>query len=118
MMPQLIAGTMRNVASKRAAELLGRMGLGHRLSHRPAELSGGEQQRVAIARAIANRPLLLLADEPTGNLDPATAAHVHEELLKLIREDGLAALVATHNHELAGTMSRVANLAQGKISGG
>ena len=86
-------------------ELLVRLGLGERLEHRPAELSGGEQQRVAIARAIANRPLLLLADEPTGNLDPATAARVHDELLRLIREEGLGALVATHNHDLAAGMS-------------
>ena len=91
------------------------MDLAERLEHRPAELSGGEQQRVAIARAIANRPLLLLADEPTGNLDPATAARVHNELLRLIREEGLGALVATHNLELARGMSRIARLERGKI---
>ena len=91
------------------------MDLGQRLEHRPAELSGGEQQRVAIARAIANRPLLLLADEPTGNLDPATAARVHNELLRLIREEGLGALVATHNHDLAAGMTRIARLEQGRI---
>src|SRR5205814_745652 len=88
MMPQLIAGETRGAAAKRATELLTRLGLAARAEHRPAELSGGEQQRVAIARAIANRPLLLIADEPTGNLDPATAARVHEELLRLIREEG------------------------------
>ena len=115
MMPQLIAGETREAARQRARELLTRLGLAPRIAHRPAELSGGEQQRVAIARAIANRPLLLIADEPTGNLDPATAAHVHDELLHLIREEGLGALVATHNHELAAGMSRVARLEQGRI---
>ncbi|HMT14408.1 MAG TPA: ATP-binding cassette domain-containing protein, partial [Aestuariivirga sp.] len=85
---------------------------------RPAELSGGEQQRVAIARAIANRPLLLLADEPTGNLDPPTAAKVHEEFMRLIREEGLAALIATHNLDLAARMSRVVALADGKLVDG
>jgi lipoprotein-releasing system ATP-binding protein len=115
MMPQLIAGQPRANAKTRARELLSRMGLAARLEHRPAELSGGEQQRVAIARAIANRPLLLIADEPTGNLDPATAAHVHAELLHLIRDEGLGALVATHNHDLAAGMSRVARLDQGRI---
>lgn len=115
MMPQLIAGVDRAAASARASELLTRMGLGPRLQHRPSELSGGEQQRVAIARALANRPLLLLADEPTGNLDPATAASVHQELLRLIREEGLGALVATHNHELAAGMTRIARLEQGRI---
>jgi len=115
MMPQLIAGETREGAAKRADELLQRMGLGPRADHRPAELSGGEQQRVAIARAIANRPLLLIADEPTGNLDPATAGRVHQELLRLIHEEGLGALVATHNHDLAAGMSRVARLEQGRI---
>ncbi|MBI2719949.1 MAG: ABC transporter ATP-binding protein [Rhizobiales bacterium] len=115
MMPQLIAGEERQVARRRAGELLERLGLALRLSHRPAELSGGEQQRVAIARAIANKPLLLLADEPTGNLDPATAAHVHDELMRLIREEGVAALVATHNLELAASMTRLARLEQGRI---
>ena len=118
MMPQLIAGESRGAAAARGKELLTRLGLGPRLDHRPAELSGGEQQRVAIARAIANRPLLLLADEPTGNLDPATAAHVHDELLRLINEEGLGALVATHNHELAAGMSRVARLEHGQIAEG
>ncbi|WP_373504315.1 ABC transporter ATP-binding protein [Aestuariivirga sp.] len=113
--PQLIAGTPKKAATDRARELLVRMGLEPRIEHRPSELSGGEQQRVAIARALANRPLLLLADEPTGNLDPSTAARVHEELLRLISEEGLGALVATHNHELARGMSRIARLEQGRI---
>jgi len=114
-MPQLIAGETKDGATARARELLSRLGLAARLDHRPAELSGGEQQRVAIARAIANRPLLLLADEPTGNLDPVTAAQVHKELMRLIREEGLGALVATHNHQLAAGMSRVARLESGHI---
>ena len=115
MMPQLIAGASRQRALERARDLLCRMGLEPRLEHRPSELSGGEQQRVAIARALANRPLLLLADEPTGNLDPETAARVHAELLRLISEEGLGALVATHNLELAQGMSRIARLERGKI---
>jgi lipoprotein-releasing system ATP-binding protein len=115
MMPQLIAGTSKAAASDRARDLLTRMGLAARMEHRPSELSGGEQQRVAIARALANRPLLLLADEPTGNLDPDTAAHVHEELLRLIEDEGLGALVATHNLDLAQGMSRIARLEHGKI---
>ncbi len=115
MMPQLIAGTTRTAAAARAKDLLNRMGLGPRIEHRPSELSGGEQQRVAIARALANKPLLLLADEPTGNLDPGTAANVHAELMRLIAEEGLGALVATHNHELAAGMSRIARLDQGRI---
>ena len=118
MMPQLIAGAKRPAAKERADDLLVRLGLEARLEHRPTELSGGEQQRVAIARALANRPLLLLADEPTGNLDPTTAARVHDELLRLIHEVGLGALVATHNHELASGMSRIARLEQGRIIGG
>jgi lipoprotein-releasing system ATP-binding protein len=115
MMPQLIAGQNRAAAADRARELLTRLGLAARLEHRPAELSGGEQQRVAIARALANRPLLLLADEPTGNLDPGTAARVHDELMRLIAEEGLGALVATHNLELALNMSRIARLERGRI---
>jgi lipoprotein-releasing system ATP-binding protein len=115
MMPQLIAGTAKAAAADRARDLLTRMGLAARIEHRPSELSGGEQQRVAIARALANRPLLLLADEPTGNLDPDTAAHVHEELLRLIEDEGLGALVATHNLDLAQGMSRIARLEHGKI---
>ena len=115
MMPQLIAGATRAAATDRAKELLTRLGLAPRIEHRPSELSGGEQQRVAIARALANRPLLLLADEPTGNLDPTTAGHVHDELLRLIADEGLGALVATHNHDLARGMSRIARLEQGRI---
>ena len=118
MMPQLIAGASKQAAAGRSKDLLTRLGLGPRMEHRPTELSGGEQQRVAIARALANRPLLLLADEPTGNLDPTTAHSVHQELLRLIREEGLGALVATHNHELAASMSRIARLEQGRIREG
>jgi lipoprotein-releasing system ATP-binding protein len=114
-MPQLIAGASSGDAERRARELLGRLNLSHRLEHRPAELSGGEQQRVAIARAIANRPLLLLADEPTGNLDPDTAALVHGEFMRLINEEGLGALIATHNLELAHHMTRMAVLQNGKL---
>jgi lipoprotein-releasing system ATP-binding protein len=114
-MPQLIAGASKSAAAARAKELLGRLRLDHRLDHRPAELSGGEQQRVAIARAIANRPLLLLADEPTGNLDPGTAALVQEEFMRLIHEEGLGALIATHNVELAKRMTRTFVLSNGKL---
>ena len=114
-MPQLIAGAARTDAEARASHLLDRLGLAKRAGHRPAELSGGEQQRVAIARALANRPLLLLADEPTGNLDPETAGRVHAEFLALIRDEGLAALIATHNIELARTMSRVVQLSGGQL---
>ena len=117
MMPQLIANAARHEARARANELLARLGLGERLDHRPAELSGGEQQRVAIARAIANKPLLLLADEPTGNLDPRTAEQVHAEFLRLIAEEGLGALVATHNLELARRMTRVLRLDRGELVG-
>jgi lipoprotein-releasing system ATP-binding protein len=114
-MPQLIANVSRAEALERAHELLGKLGLGHREAHRPGELSGGERQRVAIARAVANRPLLLLADEPTGNLDPSTADHVHAEFLRLIAEEGLGALIATHNMELAKKMSRAVVLQQGQL---
>ena len=110
-----IAGATRTAAMDRARELLTRMGLEPRLEHRPSELSGGEQQRVAICRALANRPLLLLADEPTGNLDPETAVRVHDELLRLIEDEGLGALVATHNLDLAEGMSRIARLERGMI---
>jgi lipoprotein-releasing system ATP-binding protein len=110
-MPQLIAGTSTVEAQARAKDLLGRLKLGHRLTHRPAEMSGGEQQRVAIARAL----LLLLADEPTGNLDPDTAALVHSEFMRLIREEGLGALIATHNIELAQNMTRMTVLNHGKL---
>jgi lipoprotein-releasing system ATP-binding protein len=112
-MPQLIAGATKPAAMERAKELLDRLGLAERFEHRPSEMSGGEQQRVAIARAIANRPLLLLADEPTGNLDPDTAARVHEEFLRLIKEEGLGALIATHNIASAKRMSRVVSLQSG-----
>ena len=114
-MPQLIAGASKAAAVTRARELLVRLKLDHRLDHRPAELSGGEQQRVAIARAIANRPLLLLADEPTGNLDPGTAELVQEEFMRLIHEEGLGALIATHNVDLASRMTRTFALHNGKL---
>ncbi len=116
--PQLIAGSPRAAAEKRARDLLDRLGLADRGQHRPAELSGGEQQRVAIARAIANKPLLLLGDEPTGNLDPETSQRVHDEFLRLIREEGLGALIATHNIELASRMSRVVTLRKGQLVDG
>jgi lipoprotein-releasing system ATP-binding protein len=115
MVPQLIAGAGRAAARSRAEELLARLGLRERLQHRPAEMSGGEQQRVAIARALANRPLLLLADEPTGNLDPRTAQRVHEEFVRLIREEGLGALIATHNIDLAHRMTRVVRMESGTL---
>lgn len=115
MMPQLIRGLPKSEASKRAAQLLDYMQIGKRAQHRPAELSGGEQQRVAIARAVANAPLVLLADEPTGNLDPVTASYVFDALEALVRQSGLAALIATHNHELAARMDRRVTLAEGKV---
>lgn len=115
MIPQLIRGLSRDEATSRANELLAYLGLGERTTHRPAELSGGEQQRVAIARAVANAPGLLLADEPTGNLDPKTAEHVFTTLTTLVTATGLAALIATHNLELAGRMDRRVTLAEGKI---
>ena len=115
MMPQLIAGASKEAAAARSRELLDRLNLTPRHDHRPAELSGGEQQRVAIARAIANRPLLLLADEPTGNLDPATSELVHHEFVRLIREEGLGALIATHNVDFARRMSRVVRLTNGTL---
>lgn len=115
MMPQLIRGLSKPEASKRAAQLLDYMQIGKRAQHRPAELSGGEQQRVAIARAVANAPLVLLADEPTGNLDPATASYVFDALEALVRQSGLAAMIATHNHELAARMDRRVTLAEGKV---
>jgi lipoprotein-releasing system ATP-binding protein len=114
-MPQLIAGLSAREAEGRARDLLDRLRLSHRLQHRPSEMSGGEQQRVAIARALANKPLLLLADEPTGNLDPGTAEVVHEEFMRLIHEEGLGALIATHNVDLAGRMSRTMVLQNGKL---
>ncbi|MGN7291538.1 ABC transporter ATP-binding protein [Rhizobium sp. SAFR-030] len=115
MMPQLIGGLPKKEAAERAAQLLDYMRIGHRAEHRPAELSGGEQQRVAIARAVANAPLVLLADEPTGNLDPETASYVFEALEALVRQSGLAALIATHNHELAGRMDRRVTIEGGRI---
>jgi lipoprotein-releasing system ATP-binding protein len=114
-MPQLIAGRRRADAKVRAKHLLGRLGLGERLKHQPMELSGGEQQRVAIARALANEPSLLLADEPTGNLDPPTAEKVFAELIDLIRATGLAALVATHNYDIARRMDRVLRVEGGAL---
>lgn len=115
MMPQIIRGLSRIEARKRAADLLDYLGLGARLEHRPAELSGGEQQRVAIARAVANAPKLVLADEPTGNLDPKTADHVFGTLKALVQASGVAAIVATHNLELAARMDRRVTLRDGKI---
>ena len=114
-MPQLIRGLSAKEAKTRATELLTFLGLKERLIHRPAELSGGEQQRVAIARAVANGPRLLLADEPTGNLDPQTAGHVFAILLSLVRASGLAALIATHNMELAARMDRRVTIENGLI---
>jgi lipoprotein-releasing system ATP-binding protein len=113
--PQTIAGYSRRDATARAQELLDYLGLGARTSHRPGELSGGEQQRVAIARAVANAPALLLADEPTGNLDPRTADHVFATLLALARGSGLAALIATHNLELAAQLDRRVTLRDGLL---
>jgi lipoprotein-releasing system ATP-binding protein len=113
--PQLIRGLSRKIAEQRALQLLSYMRVKHRATHRPAELSGGEQQRVAIARAVANAPRLLLADEPTGNLDPTTAGYVFEALAKLVRASKVAALIATHNHELAGRMDRRITLRDGKV---
>ena len=115
MIPQMIGGLARHEAESRARELLDYMRIGPRAAHRPAELSGGEQQRVAIARAVANAPLVLLADEPTGNLDPDTASYVFEALEALVRQSGLAALFATHNHELARRMDRIVTMADGRI---
>jgi lipoprotein-releasing system ATP-binding protein len=115
MLPQMIAGLDKAEARQRSADLLKYLGLGERLSHRPAELSGGEQQRVAIARAVANRPKVLLADEPTGNLDPATSERVFETLLSLVKVTGLAALIATHNLELASRMDRRVTIRDGLV---
>jgi lipoprotein-releasing system ATP-binding protein len=115
MMPQLLAGVRKKDARSRALELLSNFGLYERASHRPAELSGGEQQRVAIARAVANNPCVLLADEPTGNLDPHTADRVFEELIYFVRNSGVAALMATHNFDLAARMDRVLELRDGLL---
>jgi len=114
-LPQMAAGTARGEANARAAELLRAFGLAGREAHRPGKLSGGEQQRVAIARALANRPRVLLADEPTGNLDVATADRVFNELLQAVRGQGVAALIATHNPDLAARMDRVVTLRDGHV---
>ena len=113
--PLMIAGVARKAAEARAATLLGELGLADRVQHQPAQLSGGEQQRVAVARALANSPRLLLADEPTGNLDPTTSAAVFDNLYQLARKTGVAALVATHNLELALHMDRVLALKDGRL---
>ena len=114
-LPQLILGLSRAEAEERARQLLDSLGIAERGDHRPAQLSGGEQQRVAIARAVANGPRLLLADEPTGNLDPPTAERVFEQLLGLVRHSGVAALIATHNLELAARMDRILRLKDGLL---
>ena len=114
-LPQLIAGRRSEAAKRRSRDLLERLGLGKRLQHRPGQLSGGEQQRVAIARALANAPRLLLADEPTGNLDPHTAGEVFDMLLGLAREVQLAAVIATHNPQLAARMDRTVELREGRL---
>jgi lipoprotein-releasing system ATP-binding protein len=115
MLPQMIRGLTRKEATSRAIELLTYLGLSSRLTHRPAELSGGEQQRVAIARAVANAPRILLADEPTGNLDPRTADHVFIALSQLVQASGLAVIVATHNMEIAARMDRRVTLRDGAV---
>ena len=113
--PQMIRGVKRGQAQSRARELLTMLGLAERVEHRPAELSGGEQQRTAIARGLANKPRLLLADEPTGNLDPATSERVFQDLMDLIEHTGVAALIATHNMALAQRMHRILRLEGGRI---
>jgi lipoprotein-releasing system ATP-binding protein len=115
MLPQMIRGLKKSETVKRASEILGYLGLGDRLKHRPAELSGGEQQRVAIARAVANAPHALLADEPTGNLDPHTADHVFQALMQLVKATQVAVLIATHNMELAGRMDRRVSIVDGQV---
>jgi lipoprotein-releasing system ATP-binding protein len=114
-LPQLVRGTEPGAARERAQQLLGVLGLSERLDHRPSKLSGGEQQRVAVARALANKPPLVLADEPTGNLDEQTAEIVFAEFLGLVRGEGTAALVATHNERLAARMDRVVRLHEGRL---
>ncbi len=114
-LPQLAHGIAKPLAEARARDLLARVGVLARESHRPAALSGGEQQRVAFCRALANSPKLLLADEPTGNLDPANAAQVFDVLMQIVRETGLSALIATHNMDLAARMDRVVRLQDGQI---
>ena len=115
-MPQMIRGVARSEAEARADSLLSSLGLGHRLTHRPSQLSGGEQQRVAVARALANRPTMVLADEPTGNLDETTSDTVLAQFLDLVRGEGSAALVATHNERLASRMDRVVRLHEGVLT--
>ena len=115
-LPQMIAGVDRKVAEKRARDLLEMVGLSNRADNRPGKLSGGEQQRVAIARALANNPKLLIADEPTGNLDPVTADHVFVMLQNLVQSQGLALLMATHNHDLARKMSKLVEIRGGVLS--
>jgi lipoprotein-releasing system ATP-binding protein len=114
-LPQMIRGLGRREAARRATDLLTYLGLKERITHRPAELSGGEQQRVAIARAVANAPRVLLADEPTGNLDPRTAEHVFDALTQLVRASGLAVLIATHNSDIAARMDRRVTLHEGQV---
>ena len=114
-LPQLVTGKPRAECDTRARQLLEALGLGHRLDHRPSQLSGGEQQRVAVARALANRPTLVLADEPTGNLDEHTSDRVLAQFLDLVRGEGSAALVATHNERLAAKMDRVVRLHEGVL---
>src|SRR5262249_9621409 len=115
MLPQMVRGLKKSEAEQRARELLGYLGLKDRVSHRPGELSGGEQQRVAIARAVANGPRILLADEPTGNLDPRTSERVFSALTQLVRASGLAAIIATHNLDLAARMDRRVTLRDGRV---
>jgi lipoprotein-releasing system ATP-binding protein len=114
-LPQMILGRSRKQAEARALELLSGMGLAERVDHRPAQLSGGEQQRTAICRALANKPKLILADEPTGNLDPRTSEYVFQELIGLFKSEGVAALIATHNLELASRMDRVLRMENGLL---
>jgi len=114
-LPQLANGSSQRAAEARARDLLGRVGIAARADHRPAALSGGEQQRVAFCRALANQPRLLLADEPTGNLDPETSDRVFAALMELVRDTGLAALIATHNHALAARMDRTVKLDSGRV---
>ena len=115
MLPQMVRGLSRKEARVRGTELLSYLGLKERLTHRPAELSGGEQQRVAIARAVANAPRILLADEPTGNLDVHTADHVFSALRQLVRASGLAAIIATHNLDIAAQMARRVTIRDGLV---
>jgi lipoprotein-releasing system ATP-binding protein len=115
MLPQMIRGLKRSETIKRSTEILGYLGLSERIKHRPSELSGGEQQRVAIARAVANAPRALLADEPTGNLDPNTADHVFQALMQLVKATSVAMLIATHNMELAGRMDRRVSIVDGQV---